>query len=1355
VGLAARLESRAGDGGRVALVAQPRPERVPLSPAQQRMWFLNRFEPGSGNYNVPVALRLTGALDRDALVAAIGDLVARHEVLRTVYPEFDGTGYQQVLEPDAVSVDPTPRPTSADELVDVLRDLGARGFDVAAEVPIRVRLLQLSETDHVLVFVVHHIATDGFSMAPLTRDLMVAYAARSGGETPAWAPLPVQYADYAIWQRAVLGDESDTESVLARQIDYWRTALDGVPDQLTLPADRPRPAVFSGRGAVHTFMLDASTHAAIAGMATGHGATPFMVVHAALAVLLARLSDSTDIAIGAPIAGRGEAELDDLVGMFVNTLVLRTELDPAEPVAELLARVREVDLGAFAHADIPFEQLVDALDPVRSQAHHPLFQVALSFQNQTPAALDLHGLTVSEIDLSTTVAKFDQQWTFVESFSESGEPEGISVQVIYATDLFDDATIAGFGQRFVRILRSALADPQLAVGDTAFLDDVEFAELTRRRAPSGVEPRPLADLLAQAAARAPHRDAVRCEGRSVTYRQIDERSSRLARVLIERGVGPEDRVAVSIPRSIESVLVVWAVAKTGAAFVPVDPTYPADRIAHMVTDSGVRFGLTLEREIAALPDTVEWLAIDGDRCEALTSGMSSAPVTAAERIRPLRAEHPAWVIYTSGTTGLPKGVVATNAGLAGFSAAQAHHYRTTAESRTLHFASPSFDASMLELFLATETSATMVVVPPGIYGGAELAEVLRVERVTHMFITPVALATMDPSGLVDLHTVAVGGEAYSPELMAKWAVAPEGGERVFLNVYGPTETTIVTNSSVPLHPGDRLTIGTTIGDTTALVLDARLRPVPVGVAGDLYLSGPQVTRGYHARPGLTSDRFVARPFGEPGVRMYRTGDVVRWTSEGYIEYVGRSDFQVKIRGFRIELGEIDAALTAHPAVEFAATMGRPLPSGATALVSYVVPTAGRTVDPVDLAEFAGRSLAAHMVPASIMVLDSVPLTPGGKLDRRALPEPVFEAQEFRAPASETEQVIAEVVAEVLGLDRVGLDDSFFALGGDSIMSIQLVSRAKARGVVFTPRDVFEQKTVAALARIAATGDDVDTQVQLAELDGGGIGWMPLTPIARFMVERPGRFDRFTQNSVLEIPAGADPVAVSRTLTAVIDRHDALRSTLVFDDRGWGLSVAEPGTVDVGSLLTRVEVDPGVDHDTMIGIASDALDDALGRLRPADGVVVRFVWLDFGPTRTGRMIIAAHHLVVDGVSWRILVPDFVSAWAQIAEGREPALPEVGTSLRRWAHALADEAVAPARVAELDHWTTVLGTDDPILGSRAFDPRIDTASTVDRVHVSVPADVTDVLLTSLPGVFRGGVNDGLLAALALAVARWRRD
>ncbi|MFW3371062.1 non-ribosomal peptide synthase/polyketide synthase, partial [Rhodococcus sp. SB1D] len=1367
--LAARLGSHVGGGSRAALTAQVRPVRVPLSLAQQRMWFLNQLDTSSAGNNVPVAITLTGELDVSGLEQAVADVIGRHEVLRTVYPEVDGVGYQKIVAPADVDVNLAATSVSDSEIVSEVTNFVAAGFDVTAEVPLRAKLFQIKADEHVLVFVVHHISTDGFSMGPLTRDVMTAYYARTNGQAPTWTPLPVQYADYSLWQREVLGSEDDPQSVIAQQITYWAQALDGVPEQLNLPGDRARPAVFSGQGATFEFSIGQELHERLISVGREHNASMFMVVHAALASLLARLSGTTDINIGAPMAGRGESELDDLIGMFVNTLVLRTEVDPSAAFTTLLASARETDLQAFAHSDLPFERLVEVLDPVRSRAHHPLFQVALAFQNLGQNSLALPGLTAAEFEIDETVAKFDLQLTISEV------SEGLSATFTYATDLFDESTVRGFAARLMRILNGIATDPATSVGDIEILDASEREVLTSQRASSGVAQAPLAEILADAAARYPDNVALRypgtaqaAAGRSMTYREVDEWSSKLARVLINRGLGAEDLVAVSIPRSVESVLAVWAVSKTGAAVVPIDPHYPADRIAHMLSDSGAKVGLTLDVERPNLADDVEWLVVDGPLGEQMIAGVSGAPIDAEERVRPLTTAHPAWVIYTSGTTGLPKGVVATNAGLASFSVTQAAHYLVKPTSRTLHFASPSFDASMLELFLAVATGATMVIVPPGVYGGDELAEVFRSERVTHAFITPAALASMDPSGLDDLTVVGVGGEAYSPELISKWttgdgSAASASAPRTFLNVYGPTETTIVTNVSVPLLPGDRMDIGATIGDMAAFVLDTRLNPVPLGVSGELYLSGPQVTRGYHRRPGLSADRFVANPHGNPGERMYRTGDVVRWVagtapSTYAVEYVGRNDFQVKIRGFRIELGEIDASLTAHPEVEFAATMGTTLPSGAPALVSYVFTGKHASVTSAELIEFVSRTLPAHMVPASVMVSSDMPLSPAGKLDRKALPAPVFETKEFRAPVTEMEQILSEIFADVLGLDRIGTDDSFFAQGGDSIMSIQLVSRAKARGVVFAPSDVFESKTVAALAEVAKYAADVEAAVVLEELPGGGVGWMPLTPIERFMVERGGSYNRFTQTMTLELPLGVQRADIVRTLAAVVDHHDMFRSRLISDGRGWGMSVSEPGTVDVEDLLSRVDVDAAADESTIVLTASKGLDEALGRLNPADGVMVQFVWVDFGPTRTGRLIIAAHHLIVDGVSWRIIVPDLVSAAAQMAGASgatgDVALEPTGTSMRRWAHALSEEAHRDSRVAELDTWRKVLQTPDPVLGRRAYDSAVDVAATVQRISVTVPTQVTETLLTTLPEVFNGGANDGLLAGLALALIEWRR-
>ncbi|WP_156371072.1 non-ribosomal peptide synthase/polyketide synthase, partial [Nocardia arizonensis] len=1353
--LAARVESHTDGAARARLVARARPagELVPLSYAQQRMWFLNKYDTASAAYNLPLAIRLTGTLDIEALRLAVADVVRRHESLRTRYPLHGGTPVQAIVPAENVVLDLRPIEVDPVGVGAAVAEFASLGFDVAEQVPLRARLYVLGSDEYVLVVVVHHIAGDGFSMGPLARDVMTAYTARSQGSDPGWAPLPVQYADFAIWQREVLGAEDDPRSLLARQVDYWQRALDGVPDELTLPADRPRPPVASLRGQTLHERLPEELVTALDAVARRRGASLFMVMHGALAVLLSRLSGTDDIAIGSPIAGRGEQALDDLVGMFVNTLVLRTAVTASESFADLLDRVRTTDLDAYGNADVPFERLVELLAPERSQSRNPLFQVALAFQNLESTALELPGLRVAALDLDESVARFDLQFTL----SEQPDATGMSLALTYATDLFDAATAAEFVVRWRRVLEAVAADPSVQVGAIDLLDAGERADLVARTGAPAIAPRTLPDLLAAAAARDPLAPAVIYRGATLTYGELDERSNRLARLLIAEGVGAEDLVAVGVPRSADSVFVALSVSKTGAAFVPVDPAYPADRIAHMVTDSGSPVGITVAAARADLPDSVRWLVLDDLDLDAF----DGSPITDVDRVRPLRPQNPAYVIYTSGSTGVPKGVVVSHTVLANFATAQIEHYGLDSDSRAMHFASPSFDASILELLLALGPGGALVVVPTGVYGGDELSELMRTEGVTHVFITPAALATFDPTGLDSLRVLAVGGEAFAPELVAKWAVPlPDGSTRRFHNVYGPTETAMVVNISAPLLAGDPMPIGAPIRGTQSLILDARLRPVPVGVAGELYISGIQLARGYHARAALTADRFVANPYAvgpnAVGARMYRTGDVVRWTRDGAVEYVGRSDFQVKVRGFRIELGEIDSALSAHAGVDFAVTIGHKSAAGAVSLVSYVVAAPGHSLDVAELTAALEERLPAYMVPSSIMVLDRVPLTPVGKLDRKALPEPVFATEVvFRAPRTPVEQIIAEVFAEVLGVERVGVDDSFFALGGDSIVSIQLVSRAKARGVVFSPRHVFEQRTVAGLAAVAETADAAESAVPaLAELPGGGVGPMPPTPVVRFMAERAGSFGRFNQTLALELPLGIDRAGIAATVGAVIDRHDMLRASLRREAGDWVVETAEPGSVDADALIERVPLPAAATDAELFEIATGALDSALERLDPATGAVIAFVWLDPSePVRTGRLVVLAHHLVVDGVSWRILVPDFVTAWGMLTAGQKPQLVAPATSMRAWAHALRREADSVARVAELDYWRGVAGSPDPLLTARPMDPLVDTSGVIDKLQVEVSAEVTKALLTTVPALFHGGVNDGLLTALALATAKWR--
>ncbi|MEV5649231.1 amino acid adenylation domain-containing protein [Nocardia sp. NPDC052254] len=1309
--LAARVEREGADRPRVPLTAGPRPERIPLSYAQQRMWFLNQFDTAASVYNIPVAIRLSGALDVIALRRAVADLVARHEVLRTIYPEATGAGpVQQVLPAAEVDVDLEPVQIGEERVAHEVGRQVVAGFDVTTEIPFRIRLYQLTTTEFVLVFVAHHIAADGWSMGPLTRDLMTAYLSRTQGAAPVWAPLPIQYADYALWQRSVLGSESDSESLLSTQLSYWTTELDDLPDELSLPSDRPRPPVQSFAGGKVAFVIEPRVHTALAALARRNNATMFMVVHSALAVFLARMSGTEDIAIGAPIAGRGEAELDDLIGMFVNTLVLRSRVTPGGRFVDLLAGNRETDLRAFAHADIPFERLVEALDPERSTARHPLFQVALTFENMPESTFELPEVRFSAVEPADATAKFDLSLTVRESATDTN---GMYAEFSYARDLFDEATIRGFAQRFTRLLDAIAAAPETPVADLALLGAEEYQLLTETHGDEPVVTALLPDLLTAGLAHGRDRSAIRFRNLSVSYGDLDDASSRMARELIDRGIGPGDVVAIGISRSIGSVLAVWAIAKAGAAYVPVDPAYPPERIAHIVSDSGAVLGLTANLHRAQLGDDVQWLVVDDPRVAGALGEWPGEPVTDSERVRPLTVRHPAYVIYTSGSTGQPKGVVVTHAGLGGLVSAEREHYGVEPDSRVLHVCSPNFDVSVLELLLAFSSGATLVVSPPDVFGGAELAELIGRERVSHMLITPAALESVDPAGLRDLRSVIVAGDKFGPELVGRWAV--EG--RDFHNGYGPTEATILATSSAAMVAGEAISIGDPIVGVDTFVLDSRLRPVPAGVVGELYLSGAALAQGYLNRPALTAERFVAVPFGDSGSRMYRTGDLVRRNaSDATIEYLGRTDFQVKIRGFRIELGEIDSVLTTHPDIDFATTIGRTLPSGVTALVSYVLGVPGSSVDPARLTEHVAVSLPPYMVPSAIVVLDEIPLTPVGKLDRKALPEPVLEAKRYRAPRTAAEQVVAEVVGEVLGLDQVGADDDFFALGGDSIVSLQVVSRARARGVLFSPRDVFTARTVEALARLSTT-TDAATDVRY--------GPMPLPPMAIRLLELdPGGRD--PRAIALDVPADSDRDSIGEAITAVLDRHPVLSARL---------DVAE-GVLVIPETPVAVSLRQFAAGDDAMGTAVRSLTPDLD---PADGRNIAFGLIastdaDENPSAATSLVVVANGLVVDDTSWRTLVDELSGSWS----GGHSAPAAADSGPLAIGRALRARAVAPETVAELDWWQRHLApapADSPIegvdLSARGRVSLVITAegaAAVDAVARAYHAAVDDVLLTA---------------------------
>ncbi|NRH35811.1 amino acid adenylation domain-containing protein, partial [Rhodococcus sp. MS13] len=1365
--LAELAQCRGGEGAKPALRPRGATTDIPLSPAQERMWFANQFDPESAAYNVACALRLDGTVNLSALHAAFVDVVERHESLRTVFPLTDDGPRQVIMSTSQVVSDLAPILVQGEEeLRERCRQIVSDGFDVLQQVPMRATLLRRDDQvhSHVLVIVIHHIAADGFSTVPLARDLMSAYTSRVSGEAPRWAPLEIQYADYALWQRGWLGSESDSRSLISKQLAYWVENLAGAPEVLDIPTDRPRGDVRSLRRGRIRFEFSPEVHAGVVALSRKHNATVFMVVHAALAVLLARLSDEEDVAVGTPIAGRGERELDDLVGMFVNTLVLRTAVDRGATFGEFLDQVRNVDLSAFTHADVPFERVVEIVNPSRSTAYSPLFQVMLEFQDIERPTLELPDLQVTDVGVEIDTITFDLQLTVAQNTGTAGESDGIRAEFGYAADIFDEETVGSFVDRLQRILEYVTTDPQSRIGDIDILDARESAELVPVRGVISTAVQTLPDLLTTATDMATAQDlgavALVFEEREVTYLELDAQSNRLARMLIESGVAPETVVAMCLPRSVESVLAVWSIAKTGAAFLPVDPGLPAARIEYMLGDSGAAWGITTRAHHAALSGLVPWLVLDDAGFEERLWAYSPSKVTDEDRKARIRIDNPAYLIYTSGSTGTPKGVTVTHRGLSNFALQERETFAATTRSRTLHFASPSFDASVLELMLAVGAGSTMVIVPPTVYGGSELAALLERERVTHCFVTPAALASVAPDGLTTVGCVVTGGEACPPELVARWAP----GRKMF-NAYGPTEATVVSSISAALAPNDPVTIGAPTRGFSEVVLDSRLRAVPVGVAGELYLAGPALARGYHRRSPLTASQFVADPFGAPGTRIYRTGDRVRWTPDRQLEYLGRTDAQVKVRGFRIELGEVEVALQTHPRVAQAVTGvwngdGRDRLNGRDRLIGYVVPDRGASVDPRDVLAHAGKRLPSYMVPAAVVVLDALPLTVHGKLDRAALPAPDFSstATPDRTPRTETENLLAALFAQVLGLDTVGVHDSFFELGGDSIMSIQLVARARDAGVIISPRDVFDHKSVAALAESAHVeqdGPDV-----LVELPGSAVGTVPLSPVAQWMLDRSsgglrgGELKRFSQALLLTAPADLTQDLLVRGLQVLLDRHGMLRARLGESDRV--MEVLPPGSISAEGLIHRVAVG-SVDDERFRALASGELEAAADSLDAAAADMVRVIWFDLVDkpdlsNQRGRLLVVIHHLVVDGVSWRILVTDLATVTAQLRAGVTPELPQIGTSFRRWAHGLVEHV--GDRGVERDMWKTILDGDDPLIGSRPLDPTIDVDGTVDTVTVDIPPPVTTNLLTTVPAAFHAGVNDGLLTAVALASIEWRR-
>ena len=1317
-------------------------QTFPVSFAQQRLWILAQLEPDSPFYNMFKAVHLQGRINIEILERSLNEIIDRHEILRTNFQEVEATPVQVIaphatLKISVIDLQGLSEQEQSEQLQLLATEDQLQPFDLTTGILLRVTLVQLKSESSALLLTMHHIISDGWSMGVLIKELSSLYQGFLLGHGSVLPKLPIQYADFTLWQRQWLQGENQGFITIQNQINYWKQQLAAAPPLLELPTDRPRPSVQTFRGGCLSFQIDERLTASLKELSHKSATTLFMTLMAAYVTLLFRHSDQNDILIGTPIASRNYQELEGLIGFFVNTLVMRTRLEGNPSFEELLKQVRSVCRNAYANQDVPFEQIIETLQIERSLSHSPLFQVMFVLQNVAMEELETPGLKISPLSLDNVNAKFD----FALQMWEINTEKGNSIQGFwqYNIDLFDQDRIARMSGHFQTLLEAIVANPQEPIGTLSLLTERERHQLLVEWNDTDTaypDKKCIHQLFEEQVERTPNHVAVVFENESLTYGELNNRANQLAHYLRQNyQIKPDTLVGICVERSLEMIIGILGILKAGGAYVPLDPEYPPERLQFILEDSGILLLLTqgfLEEKLRLtnLKSLNQILYLDE---QIFSSSLTDNPSSQT------KTDSLAYVIYTSGSTGKPKGVMIENRGIVNLALAWSDVFQIQNHSRVLQFGSLSFDLSIGEIATALAAGASLYLAQKETLLPSQiLVDFLTENQISHAFLSPSALSVLPQATLSNLQSLTVGGEACTAKLITEWSKG-----RNFSNAYGPTETTVCATVARFTKDEEKVSIGRPVSNTQIYILDSYLQPVPIGVPGELHIGGAGLARSYLNRPELTQEKFIPNLFDKAeGSKLYKTGDLCRYLANGNIEFLGRIDNQVKIRGFRIELGEIETLLNQYPQIKASVVIVREDIPGRKSLVAYIVPANQIIALTSELRQYLKAKLPDYMIPNAFVILEALPLTQHGKIDHRALPAPEFSSEDrYVAPRTFIEDTLATIWAQVLRVKEVGIDDNFFELGGDSILSISIIARAKQTGLQLTVKQLFAHQTIAELA--AVTGTSKEFQIE----QGFVTGEMPLTPIQHYFFEQNlCQSHHFNQSYLLSVPSNFQSEYLELIWQELFKHHDALRLRFTQSNDNW--QAIYSASIDRISV-NFIDLSALSDNEQQTAIATK-VESLQGSLNLSKNLV-QIAFFDLGVNKRARLLIIIHHLVVVGVSWRILLEDLQTAYQQLSQGQKIKLPPKTTSFKDWAQHLIEYAQSDLLKAELAYWlraSHTLISPIPI----DYSGGTNTVKSISTVSVSLNETQTQLLLQDVPKAYQTQINDVLLTALVLVLSKW---